>query len=178
MAFGDFSSGPYVATYDRPTGTGAVSIGLVEGPRALQRVNEVQDMRTDLFGATVIDGVYRGGQCFVSMIFKEWNDNTKDALWPYDSDFGGHGDPVGRLQSDIAGVLLLTAVPGTPAAEDHGPLTLSFPLAILAPQNNISVSLGSVERNVPILFRCYPDGVVSAGGGVNDIRWFTETDPP
>lgn len=176
MPLGDFSSGPYTATYDRPSGSSADNLGLVEGPRALQRINEVQDMRTDLFGATVIDGVYRGGQVFVSMIFKEWNATIRDALWPYDSDFGGHGDPVGRLQTDIAGVLLLTAVDGTPA-KTNGPITISFPLAIVAPQNNMNVTLGSVERNVPILFRCYPDGVVSGGGGITDVRWFTETNP-
>ncbi len=176
MPFASFAAGPYTATYsadDAPgspagKGQGARSLGLVEGVRRWQRILEARPVHSGAFGSTVIDGVYRGGQCFCLMTFKEWTDAVKDALWPLGDSFGEVG-PIGRLLTDLAGQLVLTALPDTPAAQ-NGPATLTFGKTILSPGHNSEVVLGAEQRDVPIVFRCFP--YVSGSG---KVVWFEET---
>ena len=176
MPFATFAAGPYAATYDTDgaagdpagKGQGARDLGLVEGVRRWQRVLEARPVKSDAFGDGVIDGVYRGGQCFCLMTFKEWTDAVKDALWPFGAAFGEMGS-VGRLLTDLAGVLTLTAAADTPAAA-AGPVTLTFGKAILSPGHNSQVVLGDVERDVPVVFRCFP-----YVNGQGKVTWFEET---
>lgn len=176
MPIGTFSPGPYTATWagasGQPGGAGALDVGLVEGVDRFQRTAEAQDIRVDAYGETVVDGVYRGGQMFVLMTFKEWTDTVKALLWPFGGtqvspDFGAVG-PVGSLMTNLAGILVLTAVTGTPAAT-NGPATINFGSAIISPGHNSEVILGSEERNVPVVFRCYPYD------NSGTLVWFTET---
>jgi len=175
MPFATFSAGPYTATYNAdgavgsPPGKGAGErdLGLVEGVRRWIRLYEAHPVGTSTLGATVIDGVYRGGQCFVRMTFKDWSPAVRDALWPLGASFGKVGT-VGRLLSDLAGRLTLTAAPDTPAAA-NGPAVLRFDKAIIAPSQQTEIVLGDAERDIEVTFRCFP--FVDAAG---DLAWFEE----
>ena len=162
MPAGNFAPGYYEMTYD------GVSVGQVEGPKTLRRSVISQEISTDKFGP--VDGVYQGGECFLSLTFKEWKLPETLMIWPYGADFGAVGQ-LGRLLTDIAAPIVLTAQSGSPAATE-GPATITAPLAILAPQNDISVIFGNVQRDVPILFKLYPSEVT----GVQ--RWFSVTGMP
>jgi hypothetical protein len=175
MPFATFAAGPYTATYNTDAapgnppgkGLGPRDLGLVEGVRRWRRVMQARDVRASAFGDSVIDAVYRGGQCFCLMTFKEWSAAARAALWPFSSSFGEVG-AIGRLLTDLAGVLTLTAVPNTPAAQ-NGPAILVFGKAILSPEHVSEVSLGNQERDVPIVLRCFP--YVTAQG---KVVWFEE----
>jgi len=176
MTFATFAAGPYSATYNTDEasgdpagkGEGTRDLGLVEGVRRWQRVLEAHPVRSSAFGKTEIDGVYQGGQCFCLMTFKEWSNAVRDAVWPFGKRFGCIGQ-VGRMLTDLAGVLTLTAQPNTPAAT-AGPATLTFRKAILSPGHNSEVVLGAQQRDVPIVFQCFP--YIDAQG---DVVWFEET---
>ena len=176
MPFATFASGPYTATYnvdaapgDPPgKGLGPRSLGLVEGVRRWQRTLQALPVRASAFGPTHIDGVYGGAQSFCEMTLKEWTTAVRDVLWPFGAEFGRAG-LVGRLLSDLAGELVLTAVPHTPAA-GAGPATITFGKAILAPDFEVDIPLGPVERDVPVRFRCLP-----YVNGQGEVVWFEQT---
>ena len=162
MPFATFAAGPYMATYNADNapgpaagkGQGARDLGLVEGVRRWQRVAEASPVASDLYGGMTIDGVYRGAACFCEMTFKQWSDAVRDTLWPFAPSFGEVGS-IGTLLTALAGELILTAVTDTPAAT-AGPAQLAFRKAIVAPENVVDVPLGDVERDVRVVFRCYP----------------------
>lgn len=182
MALGTFGVGPYTSTFNTsgasgsPAGktAGSRSLGLVENVITLSRSVEGEDIVADVYGKTVIDGIYQGGQTFVSMIFKEWTIQVQDALWPFGGDSGDFGrvGTAGLLMTDLAGILTLTAVAGTPAASSGvGPSPIVFHAAIISPGHNFDVPFGSTQRHVPIVFRCYPTIQSTI------LRWFTATTP-
>jgi len=142
------SVGAYTATYK------GVDIGTFEGALRQNQTMHAQDVRASRFGDTVIDGVYRGSNVFQVATIKEWTEAIRDTIWPFDEELGNTGIH-GRLLTDIAGALVLTAVPGTPAVT-LGPATRTYSLAVLAPEHNAEVTFGTEERNMPIVFRCYP----------------------
>lgn len=162
MPAGKFAPGYYEMTYN------AVSVGQVEGPKTLRRNAISQEITTDKFGP--VDGVYQGGECFLSVILKEWKLPETNIIWPYGADFGAVGQ-LGRLNSDLAKQIILTAQTGSPAATE-GPATFTAALAILAPQNDTSVLFGNVQRDVPVLFKLYPYD------DTGTQRWFSVTGMP
>ena len=176
MPFANFAAGPCTATYNSDSasgspagkGQGVRDLGIVEGVRRWQRTLEALPIQSSAFGATVIDSVYGGGQCFCLMAFKEWNDVIRDTLWPFGASFGEIGQ-VGRLLSDLAGILTLTAVSDTMAAS-NGPATITFGKAILSPGHNSEIVLGAEERDIPIVFRCFP-----YVNSQSKTVWFDET---
>ena len=163
MALGKFAPGYYEMTYN------AVSVGLVEGVKTLRRSYDAQIINTDKFGSSV-DGVYKGGVCFLAMTLKEFKLPETNMLWPFGSDFGAVGQN-GRLLSNIASPIILTAEAGSPAATE-GPATLTASLAILAPQNDVNMLMGNEQRDIPILFQLLPFD--DAG----TLRWFSVTGMP
>ena len=162
MPFATFAAGSYLATYntdDAPgpaagKGQGARDLGLVEGVRRWTRMMTAHPVSSDRLGGLEIDGVYRGAACYCEMTLKEWSQAARDALWPFGATFGEVG-AIGTLLTDIAGELVLSAVADTPAAT-NGPSQLVFRKAILSPDHIVDVPLGEVERDIAILFRCYP----------------------
>lgn len=154
MAIGEFAPGYYNMTYDGD------DPGLVQGVRQLRRKYKAQIISADLYGDTQLDGVYRGSDVFLRMIFKEWNATVRKILWPFDTDFGDLGIP-GKLLTDFAKSMVLTALTGTPAAT-KGPATVTATLALLAPENDVEVIMGNEQRDVPVLIQCFPY-VVSTG---------------
>jgi len=175
MPFTTIATGSYSATYnndhapgDPPgKGTGPRDLGLVEGVRRWVRLIAAAPVTSTQHGESHIDAVYRGGQCFVTMTLKEWSAAVRDVLWPFDENFGEVGS-VGRLLSDLAGELTLTAEPGTRAAA-VGPATLKFGKAILAPEQRIEIPLGAAPRDVHLTLQCFL--YVNAAG---KTVWFEE----
>src|SRR5690606_14798822 len=122
----DFAPGYYTMAHN------GNSIGLVEGVRRLRRRYSNQPIVTDRYG--LVDGVYKGGECFLSMVFKEWGPEEQASIWPFGGGDLGLVGQNGRLLSDLAKEIVLTAEVGSPAAT-HGPATITAELAILAPEN-------------------------------------------
>jgi hypothetical protein len=152
MALGTFSIGEYTATYN------SNAIGLVSsGGYNLKFRPSVQPINdTATYGDTLIDGVYRGiSGVQVVVTVKEWNTAVKQILWPFGDfaspTFSGALGVIGKLISDAAKSLVLTAVTGTPAAT-NGPATFTAAKAILSPANDVSIIMGPTQRDVPLLF--------------------------
>jgi len=184
MSLGNFASGPYTATYDasgaavgtpgQSANPAARDIGLVENVHRVTRTMEASDINgTNLYGHTVIDAIYQGGNCFLLMTVKEWTDQLRDILWPFASSMGQVGQ-VGRLLTDLAGSLTLTPMAGTPAATHDGQV-LNFGKAILSPGHNVEIEYGPVPRDVALVFRCFPFEVTDPVTEETSVVWFEET---
>lgn len=160
----DLPSGPYTVTWN------SNDIGLSEGPiRHQQRAMGIP-VRASLYGDTVLDYILRGAEVFVALVLKEWNANTKAALWPYGSTHGVMTE-AGVRASSLCKALVLTAVSGTPAATE-GPLTRTYANAVLLPGHNLDVIFGPEERNIPLIFAVLPDNDSS---GNKKVKFFTDT---
>jgi hypothetical protein len=162
VPFATFAYGPYTATY------GGNSIGEFEGSLEHFQIGHAREYRASRFGDSPVGGIYTGMSCLFMARLKEWTAFTRAAMWPYDTLLGDSG-VIGRAMEDMASILILTAVAGTPAAT-NGPATRTYPLAILMPEHNQQVILGTEQRDVPLVFRCYPQ----IKGGV-ELNCFTDT---
>ncbi len=165
-----FAPGHYTVTYDPPPTGGPTSLGETEGPKRWQMTPYGEQIRQDSHGRQVVDVIDQGQDWFIQMILKEWNSDITAALYPFGTTYGTPltGQVAGRLYSAMAGALVLTPVTGS-AALTLGPGaagTISIPLAIVVPDQQIEVLLGNVQRDVPVTFMCLPDA-----NGVS----FTET---
>lgn len=146
----DIPSGPYLMTY------GGADVGEVAAAKILQYSAEARDVTTDLFGDAVVDGIFRGINMFMVVVFKEWNDAVVDAIWPWDvGNTPGSSVSAGSCLVDKAKAIVLTAVSSTPAAT-YGPTSVTASKAILSPGHSPQISLGTEERDVPAVFRLYP----------------------
>lgn len=143
------SVGPYRGTYD------SNDVGQIEGIWDLSDIHHAEAVRSQLFGDAIIDWIYRQRDSFVLAVFKEWDANKRAMFNPYGSTLG-QTDVSGRLASDLAKTLVLTAVAGTPAAAANGPATRTYALALLAAEHVVQTPLGPVNRDVPILFGIIP----------------------
>ncbi len=161
---GDFAIGPYEATFN------GNAVGLLEGPIRHQQSVFGLPIRASIYGQTVIDYILQGSGMFLVMVVKEWNSNSKAALWPYGQTQGIVNEP-GILMSTYAKQIVLTAVTGTPAATE-GPVTRTYPLAMLLPGHNLDVPMGAVERNIPIVFGILPEVTES---GSKKLKFYTDT---
>lgn len=187
MALDTFVAGRYSGTHLMPGPSAtALDVGITEQGYELSLTPEFEDIgETDAYGQSVIDGVWRGGNCTLSFVSKAFKNGSVFAFWP----FGGNTDtpvlgrmfdtgagtyvPIGTLASDIAGTFLLTATAGTTAANGYvgapAIATLTASKALLARNTNGRLLFNSKNRDVPITLRLYP----FASG--NTIRWFTVT---
>ena len=154
-------AGPFTATLDGNT------IGFVEDGFDLEQSADGKDLIVgDNLGGTVQDGVFRGGQAFISFTMMEADlAEVKATLWPYGV-LGEHGQ-VGRLDTNLAVALVLTAVAGTPAATE--PATLTANLAILAENFPVRQLFASRARRLPMRLRLYPFD------DTGTIRWYKLT---
>lgn len=130
--------------------------------------------RSDLYGQSLLDWVHQGGSVFITftcMTFQNRTDAIKNVFYPW-APFGVMADaaiPIGRLASNVAQELILTAVPSTPAAT-AGPLTMTAPKAILPPNTNSRLMFSTRVRRVPCRLALLP-WQTNAGG---TVRWWTE----
>lgn len=123
--------------------------------------------RSDQFGDMLIDTIYRGADWYCQYESMEaWLNGVRTAMYPYGA-LGTVGT-IGRLGSDLAVNLVLTATTGTPAATS--PATLTANLTKLAPNSQPNMSFNSELRTVPTRLVFFP---YDSGGGV--IKHFTTT---
>ncbi len=163
---GDFPTGPYTATWN------GNSIGLLEGVIRHTQSPIALPIRAGLYGQTIIDYILQGAGMFVTVIIKEWNANTRAALWPYGTNEGiVHEAGVLIGAGAYAKALVLTAVAGTPAAVE-GPATRTYPLTFPLPGHNLDMTFGAVERNIPVVFGVLPE---DNSGGDQKLIFFTDT---
>jgi len=164
---GDFPPGPYAATWN------ATDIGLMEGPIRHQQSVIALPIRASKFGQEVIDYILQGtGGIFAAFMLKEWNTNTKAALWPFGTT-QGITNQRGLLLNVFAKPLVLTAMASTPAATE-GPVTRTYPLAILLPGHTLDYTLGPVERNIGVIMCALPEQETISAGAFG-TRHFTDT---
>lgn len=115
----------------------------------------MEDIRGDNYGDTVQDGVFRGGDCFFTMTFLEWDTVATSLLfWPWSATAIGKIDDgmIGRLMSTFAKVLLLDKVSGPSAS----PNSITVGKAVLAPRFNVSWLLAPRLKRVPVRFQALP----------------------
>ena len=139
--------GPFSNTW------GGNDIGLVEGPHVINKRPHARDVRAQLYGDTIIEGIYAGAEGFATVVAKEWDTDALNLMWPFDTNFLELG-VIGRLMSDIAKAWVLTPVTGSTAATNGW--TWTFNKAIISPEHNLEIIKGVEEHNVPVVMRLYP----------------------
>ena len=158
MPLASVIAGRYAATYTHPAGA-ALDLGITTSPGGY-KVNFTPSWRriqgTDAYADAVIDMIWRGFKDVgVSFISKEWKAGTVRASNPavsYLSTGATAFDAglVGRRASDMAGVLIMTAVAGTPAAAS--PATATVAGVVIRDGFNVSWLFDSTERDMPFDF--------------------------
>lgn len=151
MGLAQIRPGEYTMTYD---GT-AIGMCRSDGKSLRYRRKGKPINDTDTFGLTKIDGIALGCDVFLALTMIEWNAGVKKAIWPQSTTFDGTLGVIGRIDSDLAKAIVLTAVAGTPAAT-LGPATLTASKGILAPENDVNIIFGPDETPIPLLFELLP----------------------
>lgn len=157
MALGSFVAGASLGTYTAPSGA-AQSMGIMESGYEIQcrALSEILNS-TDQYGESVIDGIFRGTECHVQATGIEWTAGLLKSMMCYGATFpasgAGYFGPgvIGRLNSDVAGSIILSTVAATPAAT--APASLTVPLAIIAEGFDVSWALNSKLRKMPARWR-------------------------
>lgn len=149
----------------------SVNLGITEqGYDLTMALKEEVINESDAIGGSMADFFYRGGDCALRADSKEYIAGAIAAMWP----FGALGQiatsalPIGRLASDAAKPLVLTATAGTPAATR--PATLTGTNSILAPGQNSTLLFNSKLRRVPIFHQFLPYVITGS-----TIGWFVTT---
>ena len=160
MPLGTFVAGAYTGTYN------AVAMGLTkEGFRLrFQFLKRLID-RSDQYGDTILDAVWRGVNVNLTLQAIEYKSGSYTPAFPYAA-LGVLG-VIGRLDSNLAQAVVLTATTGTPAAA--APATWTGSKCIIGENNNVEWVYDSSNREIPIGFRVYP---YDASGSV---KFWTES---
>ena len=164
MALDTFIAGPYAGTYN------AVAVGLTEDGYELSHAAKAEVIdESDAYGATTLDWVYRGGECFLQFTSKAYKAGSITPFWPWGALGVIHttAAPISRLASDVAAAMVLTAAANTPAAA--APATLTGSKSILAPNFDGKLLFHSKLRRVPVRLQLLPS--LSSG----TLLWWTQT---
>ncbi|MEM4360033.1 MAG: hypothetical protein QXT45_05855 [Candidatus Bilamarchaeaceae archaeon] len=154
-------------------------IGLVEkGFEVRLRAEKELITDTQIYGDTVIDAVYRGGNCFMSMVCMEWGWAIRTGMhWPYGPVItAGTPNPIrplaaigflgthGRMDvgSGLFGAVTLTALNGTTAAAT--PAIFQAIRAVRMEGDEARWMFGATLRRVPVTLRLYPYYVNNPNG--------------
>lgn len=171
MALDVFVAGRYTNAYN------SVDVGISTDGVELQQDSAAEFIdRTDAYGDSIIDWVYRGGNVFLQYEAKAYKAGSITPFWPWGAlgvmqAVGTTPAPIGRLASDVAAATVLTALAGTPAASS--PATLTASKSILAPNNPARLLFSSRLRTVPVRLQSLP--TESVASGTTTTRWFTTT---
>lgn len=141
-----------------------VNTGFTQSGYTLSRENKVELINeSDLYGDTIIDMVYRGGDTFVTFLSRVYKAGSITPWWPWADTFPDNigalwdaGSPIAQLASSVASLFSMTAVAATPAVASPATLTGK---AILAPGYNTELLFDSRCRNVPIRLLFIPQSV-------------------
>lgn len=161
-----FISGKYDATFNN------VSIGQIEDGFEIEHSIAQEDIIGQDMGDSVQDGVYRGGNMFISCTLMEFSTSSAMlALWWMHSAVLGRMGKIGTLiQANFAQALVLTALAGTPAASGGNVSTLTAAKVALAPNFDVRLLFAPRLRRVPLRLRLYP-----YSDGANNTLWFSTT---
>lgn len=144
-------------------------MGITEAGFELQQSSKAELLNeTDIHGESTADFVFRGGDVFLQFNSRTYKAGAISPFWPWGAlgIMSTAAAPIGRLASDVAGAMVLTAVAATPAAA--APATLTATKSILAPNFDGKLLFNSKLRNVPVRLQCLP--YLST-----DIKWFVLT---
>lgn len=155
-----FIAGPFTATYNAGIGGGsALTLGITEDGFELEEVPYADLIRGDNLGEAIQDGVYRGKDVYINFVLEEVDlEGVRRLSQPFIdadaiTDLSEVGQ-VGRLLTNMAGVLVLTPVAGTTAATYSGALTANK--AIIAPGFPLRRLLATRHRKLPIRMLLLP----------------------
>lgn len=170
MATTFFVAGPYRVTYAHDY------LGITQRGVELEYTFHGETVQGDIIGDSTIDSVYLGGDVFANMVLQEARlSGVRRLAWPFAISAGivqeGVIGRVGRLATDLAEPLLLTARAGTSAASE-GPLSISIPLSLLAANTAVRILYSSRHRNVPVRLQAFPYKSQSAE---DFLHWFETT---
>lgn len=168
MPLGTFVAGRYSASYDPTGATTAADLGLAEKGYELQVTYKKELITdTDAYAQTPVDAIYQGSEVFLQSTFKEWKAGILNAIFPYQSIADGvflpfgptgaqsfHLGVIGRLDTNIDGILILTSTTATPAA--LSPATLTATHSMFAENFDIRAMFGPTLRKPPARWRIYP----------------------
>lgn len=123
------------------------------GYRISARVAKDRIGETDKYGGMIVDAIYRGiAEVLCTANGIEWTAGLLAALFPYGAAVPVSGAAyvgpgvIGRLDSDVAGVMILTAASSTPAAAKPASVTATY--AIITEQA-AEIILDSKLRKLP-----------------------------
>jgi hypothetical protein len=163
MALATVIAGGYTATY------AAAAMGQQEDGFRLRLSFAKEEIRSNTYGDSVIDAVYRGGNCFLTGIFIERASVAANAAispWnPYGAALGFMGI-VGRLDFALSVSVVMTAIATLPAASAIATLTATNSII----DQNLSTEMSFANRAsfLQLTFRLYP--YLST-----DVKWFQVT---
>ena len=157
-ALGTFIAGRYTGIY------ASSDLGILEEGWRLrwQWLKEMIE-KTDAYGDTPIDAIFRGCSVWIGGIFKEinvgvykavsrYNDWTPTGTPSFDL-FNATTGPIGTLDTSKVVTLVLSVVTGTPAASTPASLTAA---AAIQDTDQIEQMWGPTHRKTPFNFRLYP----------------------
>ena len=159
MAQNGFIAGEYTCTYD------GVTLGETESGFTLEVTYEYEQIIADNLGGSIQDGVYRGGQAYISATVMEPDKAAVlEAFTPHIGSAGvtdlgkirESGNPIGKLATSFSKALVLTVVANTPASGAGGIATVTASKACLAPNMPLSALFTTNSRRIPFRFQLYP----------------------
>jgi hypothetical protein len=124
---------------------------------------------SDLYGLCLIELIGRGASMRLDCIGKVYASSTVAAMWQWGGGVFGQvyaaspSSPIGRLGTTVAQALVLTVVPGTPAAGN--PNTVTIPKSITSPDQDLSLVFNSTLREVPLSF----DSILTDSAGTGSL---------
>lgn len=161
-------AGPYRLFWRSPVGSTDIYLGCT-GPEGVTstRDQRVEDIVCDQLGpATVMDGVYQGGNVTLSFILQEAKRKAvRGFLSPFNEQYDASMDTgyperigvIGSLASDYAGLLTLVPLSGTPAstgvAGNNNRAYRGIPIGPIVEY------LDARPRFIPVTFQAYPQNV-------------------
>ena len=156
------------ATYDPTGAVAAADIGIAEKGYELS-LRYLKEMigDTDAYGDTPIDAIYRGAEMFLQSTLKEYKASVLNAVLPYQSVAAGafvafaptgvnsfQLGVIGRLDTDLDGIVIMTSTTGTPAVAT--PATATFTHCMFAANFDLRMLFGPTLRKVPFRWQVYP----------------------
>lgn len=116
-----FVAGHYTGTYN------SLDVGTTEQGFMIDPVFHREDIRTDDFGDTIVDGIYRGYNLRISFELIRWSAAARDALmFPFDATLGTLAGIGQTIVGSFAKSLVLTPVSGI----NSNAKTYTFPLCV------------------------------------------------
>lgn len=161
-------AGGYTSTYN------SVAMGQQEDGFTLRLSFAKEEVRSNTYGDSVIEAVYRGGNCYLQGIFVERASVLKVAAAcpfnPYASAVGAMG-LVGRLDWGLSQSVVLTAIGSLATAGTNGIASLTAANSVIDQNLSTEVKMANRASFLNLTFRLYPAGT----NGGSDAAWFTVT---